>query len=461
MSAFKQRLARLGATAGVLAASTAAIMAVGGAEASTALAAPSCVAGPGVVLQAEGSTLQRVAQEKWTAKYNSLCPTATKVNFKYTGTGSGAALTAFGYNGSTINKNEAFVGSDEAPNATQIANAKTNAGVPPVIVPVAQTTIAIIAHAPAACALGSGKGLTYADLNKLFAGTITKWSQVSSIGNKTGCETKEAEEETAKSGSAKITREVRSDGSGTTFQFKNYLGTLEASPFNGVSPGMIRKNPGGSPVECQAKTWSAIRENLNSPNTGEPNISWPESDCNTGVTAVAKNSGGGGVATGVVNTQNSIGYAALPDAQGGVKKAEETSVAGVSLLTLQNGENAKTKAATYGSALSGTEANCASHTYTLPSGTAGGVEVNWSTTFGAVPTIGGTFYPLCTLTFDLGFKGYATAGFASNVGPSVSDYIKKYALVPSEGQTVLAANFYQALPSNVLGAAEAAAGKLE
>ena len=40
------------------------------------------------------------------------------------------------------------------------------------------------------------------------AGTITKWSQVSTIGNKTGCETKEAEEETAKSGSAKITREV-------------------------------------------------------------------------------------------------------------------------------------------------------------------------------------------------------------------------------------------------------------
>jgi ABC-type phosphate transport system substrate-binding protein len=463
MSAFKQKLARLGATAGVLAASTAAFMAVGGATAGSALAGPpSCVAGPGVTLQAEGSTLQRVAQEKWTAAYNAFCG-PTKVNFKYTGTGSGAALTAFAFNGSTLNKNEAFVGSDEAPNAAQIKNAKEIAGVPPVIVPVAQTTIAIIAHAPAACALPSGQGLTYADLSKLFAGTITKWSQVSTIGtNKPGCEAKEGEEETASPGSAKITREVRSDGSGTSYQFKNYLSAIEGATLGGVAPGKIRLNPGVEPpVECGARNWAEIRENKNSPKTGEPNITWPESDCNSGVTKVVKNNGGGGVASGVVATQNSIGYAALPDAEGGLKKATEESIAGVSLLTLQNGENTKTKTLTYGSAVSGTGANCASHTYSLPEKTAEGVEVNWSTTFGANPTIQGTFYPLCTLTFDLGFKGYTTAGFASNVGPSVSDYIKKYVLAPSEGQTVLGANFYQALPANVLGAAETAAGKLE
>ena len=63
MSAFKQKLARLGATAGVLAASTAAIFAVGGATASSALAAPGCEEIPGIsTLQGEGSTLQKVAQ---------------------------------------------------------------------------------------------------------------------------------------------------------------------------------------------------------------------------------------------------------------------------------------------------------------------------------------------------------------------------------------------------------------
>src|ERR1700744_516698 len=164
MSAFKQKLARLGATAGVLAASTAAIFAVGGATASSALAVvPSCETVPGVTtLQGEGSTLQKVAQiELWTGEYTTACPTG--VHFAYTGTGSGAALTAFAYNGSTINKNEAFVGTDEAPTATQISNAKTVSGANPVIVPVAQTSIAVVANLPAGCEITGG--ITWKDLN--------------------------------------------------------------------------------------------------------------------------------------------------------------------------------------------------------------------------------------------------------------------------------------------------------
>ena len=180
MSAFKQKLARLGATAGVLVASTAAFMAVSGISAGSAMAEPpNCVNGAGVVLNGEGSTLQNVAQGAWTAFYNEKCPTASKINFKYTGTGSGAALSAFGYTtgGGTVKTAEAYVGTDEAPTAKEISEvAAAHSGVKPVIIPVAQTAIAVVADLPSGCSITGG--ITWKDLNKIFAGTITKWSEL-------------------------------------------------------------------------------------------------------------------------------------------------------------------------------------------------------------------------------------------------------------------------------------------
>lgn len=454
MSAFKQKLARLGATAGVLAASTAALMAVGGVTAGSAMAEPpSCFGSTGTVLNGQGSTLQREAQEKWIVGYEATCPKGSHASFKYTGTGSGAALKAFGYTNEAFEPaNWAYVGTDEAPTVTQIGNAKTKAGgSKPVIIPVAQTAIAVVANMPTGCALVSGKGLTYSDLNKLFAGTLKKWSELSTVNNKTTCEGAET---------GQITRVVRKDGSGTTYQFKNYLSTLEAH--GGVKAGKIRTSKEGvTPVTCTAESqvWAAIRQNENKPDSGAPNTLWPENDCNGAgtLTSVSKQEGGGGVAGFVAATPNTIGYAALPDA-----KAKSAKI-----LLLQDGTSGKAAEPTYGSPVAKNaageetkQANCAEHTYTLPSGTAAGVEVNWSETFGAVPTIGSPFYPLCTLTFDLGFEGYVHAGFAAGIGNGVHDYIANYVLGANSGQKVLGENYYQALPSNVLGAAVTAAGKL-
>jgi ABC-type phosphate transport system substrate-binding protein len=448
MSAFKQKLARLGATAGVLAASTAAIMAVGGVTASSAFA---CSGTGGTVLTGQGSTLQREAQEKWIAGYQVACPPGSNATFSYTGTGSGAALNSEGYNTEALLKTQAYAGTDEGPNSTQIGNAKTHAsGSAPVIVPVAQTTIAVVANMPEACALTAGKGLTYADLNALFAGTLKKWSSISTVANAKACEEAETGE---------ITRVVRLDGSGTTYQFKNYLQALVAK--GGAAPGKIKTSKAGvEPIVCTTKSWGEIRANEGTPEATQPNTSWPESDCNSGVSTVVKKEGGGGVASYVAANANTIGYAALPDAK--AKSAK--------FLLLQDGTTGKAAEPTYGSPVakngSGvetTEANCASHTYTLPSGTAGGVEVDWSTTFGAVPTIGSPFYPLCTLTFDLSFKGYAGAGITGGAatGSAVKDYIANYILGATLGQKVLAEHYYQALPANVLGAAETAASKIE
>jgi ABC-type phosphate transport system substrate-binding protein len=442
MSAFKQKLARLGATAGVVAGATAAIFAVGGASASTALAAE-CVNVPESVraLKGEGSTLQNVAQGNWTGAYNTACSGAENAHFTYTGTGSGAALTAFAYNGSTLNTGEAYVGTDDAPNATQIANAKSHAGTArPVIIPVAQTSISVVANIPQAKCKPTG-GINYADLTKLFAGTITKWSQISTV-NKAECEAAEASE------SGAITRVVREDGSGTSYQFKNYLNIL-ATTLSGVGPGSVKIS-----TTCETKTWEQLEE------TTAPNLTWPqntgEGGCQTGLSPLVRKKGGGGVAEYVAATKNTIGYASYSDAF--AKKATS--------LSLQNGTGKS--GATYAvpgivptGGTEATEANCSTRTYTVASGafTGEGLEKDWSKVFGAVPSIGGTAYPLCTLTYDLAWKGYAGAGYTegAKVGAAVHAYIG-YEL--GEGQAVLGQNGYAKLPEtaeeshNVLGAAK-------
>ena len=84
MSAFKQKLARIGTSAGLLAVCTAAILAVGGASASSAFA--EC---KGVNIKGKGSSLQKIAQENWIAGFAAECPGGPAVT--YTSTSSGDA----------------------------------------------------------------------------------------------------------------------------------------------------------------------------------------------------------------------------------------------------------------------------------------------------------------------------------------------------------------------------------
>jgi ABC-type phosphate transport system substrate-binding protein len=419
----------------------AAMMAVGGATASDAIAGPKCVhVSGGLALKGQGSTLQNVAQGEWTSKYNAACASGSNANFSYEGTGSGAALKAFGYeSGVAINKTFAYGGTDEAPASAAIAIAKAHANkVAPVIIPVAQTSIAVVANKPAECAVN--EGITWEDLDGLFAGTIKHWSELSTITNESACRTAEA--------GAQITRVVREDGSGTTYQFKNYLSELEGAPISGSGPGKVLLNG-----TCTAETWSALRPDPTL------NLAWPESNCNTGVTSVVRASGGG-VVTKVTSTANSIGYAAYPE----VLDAGATA----NVLSLENG-NEVGVGRTYALPGQGTgskEANCGVRSYTVPStgrktgGT--GLEVDWSTVFGANPEIA-TSYPLCTLTYELSWNGLRRVGFGPHVGEAVHNYLQ---YVLGEGQSMLSQVGYQKLPSpaananNVLGAAELALSKV-
>jgi phosphate transport system substrate-binding protein len=423
MSAFQQKTRSLGVRAGILAGASAAVLAVFGMGAGSAMAAPTC---PGGTLAGQGSTLQKNAQvNTWTSKYNADCGAGTTVT--YTGTGSGAGLKALGFEGGEIETAWQYAGSDEAPTAGQISTSNGLSGTEAVIVPVTQTAIAVVIHPPAGCQFKSGKGISWTDLNKVFGGkTITSWNQFENI-----------EATITGACNSPITRVVREDASGTTYQFKNYLSTLETTESAEAPP--CAPLPGDT-------TWASLRANNGGAIGTNPNLNWPE--CSGG-SSVVRASGGGGVASKVASTAGTIGYAALPDAKGN----------GASVAELQN---AKTSGVARFAAPDNTTTNtarCESARYTLPSGTAGGTDVDWSETFGAQPTIGGTEYPLCTLTFDLGFHHAVSAHYSAAQAAEVAAYIK-YEVSPTEGQTDLKGTWYSALPSNVQEAATTAASKL-
>lgn len=457
MSALRQKLARVGARAGLLAGASAAVLALSGIGASSALAAPSCVNGS-LNIQGKGASLQRVSQELWTGRkvpsneilglphektsggYAADCSAAGDDTVSYTSTGSGPGLKAFRFTGSgSIEHEFAYIGSDDPPTRSQIENAEgAGGGAKPVIFPVAQTAIAIVVHLPSGCEINGG--ITWTDLNKVFAGTITHWNELSTDNGNAAC-------------SAAIERVVRSEGSGTTFQFKNYLSVLETG-HSGEGPG------------CSLGTWAALRP-IENAETGAPNTTWPSCSGRSPIHAAA---GGGAVAEYVKNNVDTIGYAALPDARG----------KGATTVPLQNGTELGSPS--YGTPEEGEaleegneKANCGSRVYEVPAegrkeGSNTGIAVDWSSTFGAVPTIGGEFFPLCTLTFDVGWTNYEAAGYGigsnATLKPIVHDYLANYVL-GSEGQANITGHYYAPLPHpaekkfNVLEASQFAAINLE
>ena len=411
---------------------------IAGVGAPSAMAAPTCMP-EGTNIQGIGSSLQKTAQEIWTGRevpsgtpltaiphspnafpdsYREKCKAEKNPpTVSYTSTGSGMGLTAFGYTGGTLDKELAFIASDDGPNATQIGDAKAASGVEPVILPVSQTAIAVIVHLPAGCTLTGG--ITWQDLNKVFGGsTIRKWSEFST-----------KHEAAAGDCEHEITRVVRAEGSGTTFQFKHYLATLEEK----------------LPCETEGHThWAELEE----VGAGEkPNIVWPE--CPTGHTPVVPREGGGAVAKYVMENPNTIGYAALPDAKNN----------GAATAKLQNGvvEEVPTYAEPGNTATS--NARCANARYIVPPkgrDEAGntGLGVNWSETFGAQPEVGGTEYPLCTLTYVAGWNEYTEAIYGTNAiayGELVEDYIANYVVSTEagQGQKAIEGHWYARLPTGV------------
>jgi ABC-type phosphate transport system substrate-binding protein len=379
----------------------------------------------------EGSSLQGIAQQNvWIPGFASEYCGFEHPTVSYEATGSGVGLNEWNASGSrgSINTAKAFIGTDDAPTAAQIENMRVVANEANVaVIPVAQTAIAVIANPPTGCTIGK---ITNPDLEKAFRGTFTTWGQISTAEGSCG---------------GPITRVVRADGSGTTFQFKNYLSLA---------------NPNSLP--CVAKTWKEIGPITNTV-TGKPNVLWPESCTGNTLSSVVRPGGAGGAeeVKKVNSISGSIGYAALPDA--------EASHAAVILNLGNNGQKAA-ESATYASPVGAPgAANCGAAVYQVPAeglkvGT--GLNVDWSKTFGANASIGGTAYPLCALTYDLAFNGYQLAGFLQKQEVTVHDYLREFVTAMGQARLEAAGAYYNPLPTStkgandVLGAARYASGKI-
>jgi ABC-type phosphate transport system substrate-binding protein len=467
MSAFKQRMAKLGVRAGLLAGASAAVLAISGIGASSAMAVATC---PNKTLniQGKGASLQRIAQSTWTGRevpsgeplieiphkklepekgYASTCKEGPTVS--YTSTNNASGLDAFQFTGTgAIDHSLAFVGSDDAPNKAQIENAEaaTEGGKgKPIIVPVIQTSIAVVIHPPAGCKFKAGKGITWKQLGEVFGGkSITKWSGFgANVEGGAACE-------------KEITRVVRAEVSSATYQFKNYLAVLEEEKGGPGMPCELEGYDEEKGVTVKTKKWkNMLAAHLN----GQPNITWPGPGNCEGTTPVERATS---VAKIVAEKEGTIGYAALPNAK---EEGAETAL-------LQNGEVEGKPTFAAPEKKEGEEANCGERVYTVPEGGRTGEAaeaVDWSQVFGAKPQIGGA-YPLCTLTYDIGWHTYEQAGYgpeSAKIAEVAKDYILRHVLETNAGGGQTVAMWYAPLPStptepktDVLGAARAAAEKL-
>lgn len=431
MLRLSRRKKRTGVRAAILAGATAGALAVAGIGAGSASAALQC---NGNSITGQGASLQKVIQQNvWAPTFStSICNKGTFPTVTYNSTGSGGGLKEWNHDGvrGSINTALAFISTDDAPTQAQIENmTKVTAGSSLVVTPVTQTAIAVIANPPAGCTISQIKNV---DLEKVFKGVYLTWSQIPTASG-VGC-------------NSPITRVVRKDGSGTTYQYKNYLSKANV----GVLP-------------CINKTWVEL-EPITNGETGQPNTDWPESCSAKTLSALVKPAanGNGEVVNTVKATVGSIAYTGLPDAK--------SNGAPVILEVQNNGQG--TEGATYASPEAfGALANCANALYEVPLDARNqeghtGLNVDWSQVFGGRPNVGGSTYPICTLTFMLTFKNYKGAGFKFKDEVTVRDYLPEF-IVQKTGQEAIETSekFYAPLPQNeklkynVLGSAKFVSAK--
>lgn len=402
------------------------------ASAAASELAPTCTGGD---IVGAGTTLQEAAQYNvWLPGFSGeVCPSGPAV--RYFGAEGNAGMENWRYHDGVpgaFNAGLKFIATDEAPTAAQLSNIKNAAsGADVVVIPVAETAIAIPANPPAGCTV---EKITNRDLEKVFRGVLADWSQLATAEG--ACE-------------SPITRVVRRDSAGTTSQLKKYFSRLNPTPLPCTGLGPV--------------TWQELAPN-NEAATGAPNTSWPKTCLGQTLSTVVKpdSPGDDRLIETVEATAGSIGYAALPDAK---------EVSGdFNILLLQSNGWKPAAEATFADPASGGQANCAAARYAVPTAgqraSGGGVNVDWSQVSGTRPGIGGASYPLCMLTYDLALRGYGTAGYTFKAYKTVRDYLTTYVVVAGQAGLADSGQYYATLPTSlasqydVLAAARLAAGKI-
>lgn len=190
-------------------------------------------------ITAGGSSAQSNAQQAWTTAYNA---TAKNVKINYDKSqGSGGGVTNF------LSGAYDFAGSDSPLNADQTTQSKALCTEGGVNIPVYLDGVAIIFNIPGVTKL-SLSGETIA---KIFALQITDWSDPAITKDNGSALT-----------AGPITTVARSDGSGTTQNFTNYLAATQTSVWTYPAgkdwpvEGNVSKQKGGSGVVEAVKSGS-------------------------------------------------------------------------------------------------------------------------------------------------------------------------------------------------------------
>jgi ABC-type phosphate transport system substrate-binding protein len=349
----------------------------------------------------------------------------------YVPVSSSAALRTWGAEDGVLHEKEfgfpvRFLATDIAPSGpvseagTMLAKMKAALASDVAVIPVTQTAIAIAAHPPAlpAHAPCTVPRITANQLQRVFSGEIANWRQIATASDPSpGGDCDQA-----------ITRIVRDESAGTTYQFKHFL--------NQINP---------SPLSCSGKgkrTWSQLQ----APFGGEtaPNIEWPSNpQCLAGEGHVTTVSGPGsegefGPLHYVAEAAGTITYGSLPEAQLWAPKQ---------IINVNNGVKYTSPETSEGGA------NCGAAKYTRPTGWESGVDVDWSQVYGSDPLIGEVAknaYPICTLTWDVA----ATNRFSEAAATTVHDYLAF--AIGEGGQAAVRHIGYRDLPAPVAKAAAAA-----
>jgi len=414
----------------------------------------------GVSVEGQGASGEVVEQGLWTAQFSSVSNTnpaacsgtqGTKgtPTVKYISTSSGKGLNSWGAGGSLVadppgsdgfGTDNAFIGTEEAPNPgqiTDIENQETSPGSVKETVltfPAAQEAVVPVVNLPAGCTgsstFDSGRiVLDNEDLGKIFAGTITNWSQITEDGDKlsgASCNP-----------STEITRVVRPDQSGVTHVIKRYLGLINSGSFT---------------TSAGTETWDELSE-------GTLNIVWP-----TGSTPIVSSSstGDGAEIAKVAATPSSVGYAVLADARNNAAFVPAPSgTGGPGTATFwtpiqDNGVVAKGKyadPASNGEVDAKATANCTNTKYTNGVTSAKFPPKNVDEAWDAVTTsTKEKAYPICAIAFVDALGDYgAFTSTATGEAQTVSDFINYIvSTATGGGQTLLGGNDFEALPSKLI-----------
>jgi ABC-type phosphate transport system substrate-binding protein len=395
----------------------------------------------------QGAAVEKIAhQVVWGPGFNSspdtfACNgkqgTKAKPTATYTSTGSGAGLKSWGANLKegepvpTYGLSNAFIGTSEAPSASQIAEIASHEETPVAsdleTIPVSQLAIAVIVNLPSNCTANSTAApgrLVFSDatLDGIWRGTIEKWSQITDGGDVlsgAGCNPETS-----------IQRVGRQDQAGTTHILKRFLNVVNPASYETESAG--------------TGTWNEDSE-------GALDLVWPKGGAGELKVITPLKKGDEEEALKVSSTPGSIGYGNLAE----IRSTNLFSGAGGGPSTakfwveLQHSD--KKNKLTYADPASNKDitapgnANCAKTVYTNgkasfppPAITAPWNEVTTNTTQKS--------YALCGFIFVLAFKQYsAYAGTSVPEATTVNNYLR-YILDKKGGQQSIAGHDYLALP---------------